>query len=338
MIEERLWMWTSREIVTQTLQFGRPERVAHSFEPSDFIAASVQIPVPEGQWRRTGKREWRRVDEWGNVWGRVDESSKGEVVRGVLANLSEVTEFPLPDFSDPAYYAPARGVFEAHLDKWHIASIHGFTFSVARKIRRLDQYLMDLLLERDAIRVLHDRVDEQIEWQIRRMREAGADSVMFAEDWGTQLGLFINPALWREEFKPRFRHLCTVAHAAGLRVFMHSCGKMTAIIPDLIEVGVDLLQFDQPQVHGIDKLQELQELGRVTFWCPVDIQKTLQSRDETLIRREAREMLDKLWHGRGGFIAGYYGDNVSIGLEPRWQAIACDEFLTTGRRARYGSG
>jgi uroporphyrinogen decarboxylase len=113
---------------------------------------------------------------------------------------------------------------------------------------------------------------------------------------------------------------------------MHSCGKMTAIIPDLIEVGIDLLQFDQPQVHGTDMLARFQEHARITFWCGVDIQTTLQTRDEALIRREAAEMIEKLWRGRGGFVAGYYSDEDSINLDPRWQQIAIDEFLKFGVR------
>ena len=47
-------------------------------------------------------------------------------------------------------------------------------------------------------------------------------------------------------------------------------------------------------------------------------------------------MLDRLWRGRGGFIAGYYGDNASIGLDPKWQGYACDEFTGTGIAANYG--
>ena len=56
--------------------------------------------------------------------------------------------------------------------------------------------------------------------------------------------------------------------------------------------------------------------------------KTVWARphDEEIIRAKVREMLDKLWRGRGGFIAGYYGDNASIGLDPKWQGYACDEF------------
>lgn len=323
---------TSREIVARTLAFEGPDRVARSFPPSDFVSASPVMHHPQGEWRRVDGREWRRIDEWGNVWGRVDETSKGEIVQGALTDLDDVETFPLPDFSDPQAYEAAAEKFAAHADLWHVGGIHGFSFSVARKLRRMEQYLVDLLLDRERIAILHDRIDDQIEAQMAGMRQAGADSIMIAEDWGTQLAMLISPDLWREEFKPRFARLCASAHALGLKAFMHSCGRMTAIIPDLIEAGVDLLQFDQPALHGIDTLAAFQELGTITFWCPVDIQTTLQTKDEATIRGEASKMLEKLWRGRGGFVAGFYGDEVSIGLEPRWQAAASDEFTAKGRR------
>jgi len=188
---------------------------------------------------------------------------------------------------------------------------------------------VDLVTETLQINRLHDRIDEQIQWQIKRLQQAGADSIMFWEDWGTQTQIFISPSLWRAEFKPRFMKLVADAHALGLSVIMHSCGKITAILPDLIECGIDVFQFDQPRIHGIDTLSKMQQ-DRVTFWCPVDIQTTLQSKDETLIRQEAGELLAKLWRGQGGFIAGFYSDEEAIGLEPYWQQIAGDEFLQQG--------
>jgi hypothetical protein len=117
---------------------------------------------------------------------------------------------------------------------------------------------------------------------------------------------------------------------------MHSCGQNEDIVPGLMEAGVELLQFDQPDLHGLDRLAAHQDRGRITFWCPVDIQKTLQTRDEQTIRARAREMLDKLWRGRGGFIAGFYSDNASIGLETRWQEYACDEFVRRGVSKKGG--
>ena len=74
-----------------------------------------------------------------------------------------------------------------------------------------------------------------------------------------------------------------------------------------------MLQFDQPRIHGTDTLSAMQDLGKATFWCPVDIHTTLQTKDETLIRQEVAEFIKKLWRGRGGFIAGFYEDHASKG-------------------------
>lgn len=321
----------SREIVRRTIDFTGPERVARSFEPADMVSAGPELANPAGEWQRTHGREWLRIDEWGNTWARLDDTSKGEIVHGAMDDLAQVDTFQFPNLDDPEIYANAARVFAAHPTQWHIAGIAGFSFSIARKLRRMEQYLMDILLEPEKIARLHDRVDEVIRAEVRRSAEAGADSIMIAEDWGTQTQLLISPRLWRQEFKPRFAQLCAYIHSFGMSLFMHSCGKMTDIIPDLIECGVDLLQFDQPRVHGIAYLASLQAANRITYWCPVDIQTTLQTKDETLIRQDAHLMLDQLWRGRGGYIAGFYGDNPSIGLEPRWQEIASQEFAEYGQ-------
>jgi hypothetical protein len=192
---------------------------------------------------------------------------------------------------------------------------------------------MDLHLHRDHIETLHDRIDDVLLGMIENYGRIGADSIGFCEDWGTQLGLMIAPDMWREVFKPRFRKLCAAAAQHDLKVLMHSCGKMTDIIPDLVEVGVAALQFDQQKVHGIDTLA--QYAGQVTYWCPVDIQAVLRTGDEAAIRGWARDLVENLWcGGKGGFIAGFYGDMPSIGVEPEWQNWACDEFVKAGAESQ----
>jgi hypothetical protein len=174
-----------------------------------------------------------------------------------------------------------------------------------------------------------------LEVMIFRYAEAGADCVMFGEDLGTQTQTLISPALWQKEFHPWYQRLCNAAHRCWIRVFMHSCGAISAIIPGLIHAGIDLLQFDQPELHGIEKLASFQKQERITFWCGVDIQKTLLSVDEVLIRKAAVQMLDLLWRGHGGFVAGFYGDEKSINLDPKWQQIASETFRIHGIRERY---
>ena len=329
-------MTTPREIVLRTLAFSGPERVARSFGDSDFCWTGCSTTTHATDWAETGNGRWERRDEWGNTWARLDTTSKGEVVKGVLENVRDMDGYEFPDYSRRNDYACVSACRAEKPGKWLIGGMPGFAFNIARKMRKLDQYLMDLILEKDRMIQLHDRIDAMLETMIRNYAAAGVDCVMFPEDWGTQTQTLISPAMWREEFFPRFQKLCGVAHALGIKVFMHSCGKIEAIVPGLMEAGVDVLQFDQPDLHGIDTLAAHQARGAITFWSPVDIQKTLQQRDENVIRGKAREMLDKLWRGRGGFIAGYYDDNVSIGLDPKWQDCACAEFIACGIRSRYG--
>jgi hypothetical protein len=326
---------TSREIVRRTLAYSTPERVARSFGDSDFHWVGCDVKTRASDWKENGNGRWERTDEWGNLWARLDPTSKGEVVKGVLDDLAAIDSYEFPDYSRALDYSAVSKCRAALPDKWIIGGVPGFAFNIARKMRKLDQYLMDLVLEMEPLHRLHDRIDEMLEDMIRNYAAAGVDSIMFPEDWGTQTQTLISPAMWREEFFPRFVKLCGIAHALGIKVFMHSCGKIEGIVPGLMEAGIDVLQFDQPDLHGIDILAAHQGRGQITFWSPVDIQKTLQQREESIIRAKAREMLDKLWRGRGGFIAGYYGDNVSIGLDPRWQDFACDEFTRAGIAANY---
>ena len=290
----------------------------------------MAYPASErSHWRKVSAARWERVDEWGNTWARQEETSKGEVVKGALESLDDMERLRLPDLANPAYYARARAAFARQAgEKFRVGGLPGLSFNIARKLRRLDQYLMDLALEPDKMLVLHRRIEELLERMVVQYARAGADAVMLNEDWGTQQGLIIHPDMWRRLFKPGFVRVATVAHEHGLKLFMHSCGKMTALLPDLIEVGVDLMQFDQPQLHGLEQLARFS--GQITFWCPVDIQTTLQTRDPTRIEADAREMIERLGEQGGGFIAGYYGDNASIGLEPKIQDIACQAFTKYG--------
>ena len=321
----------SKEIIKRTIDFGEPERVGRSFWDSDLAGVSYTVKTKATDWIKVDENRWERIDEWGNLWARVDATSKGEVVKGILEGVEDIDFYEFPDFSKYDDYRTIEQFIIKNSGKWIIGSMPGFTFNIARKLFKLENYLCDLLLEPDKMHRLHDRIDIMLEEMIRNYAKAGVDSIMFPEDWGTQTQTLISPALWYEEFYPRFEKLCSLAHKCGIKVFMHSCGAIGAIIPGLIEAGIDLLQFDQPRLHGIDKLASYQEKAKITFWCPVDIQKTLQTRNEELIRSEAREMIEKLWGRKGGFIAGYYSDNASIGIDPIWQEYACDEFVKCGK-------
>ena len=101
----------SREIVMRTIEFRYPERLATTFPApygSDIMSTSYELASFERTWRDVGGgwQEW--VDGWGNTWARVDRTSKGEVVRGVLQDWADLDSLRLPDLANPAYYGGAR--------------------------------------------------------------------------------------------------------------------------------------------------------------------------------------------------------------------------------------
>jgi len=325
----------AREIVLRTLEYRRPARLAASFpEPYWHDLAHVSYrPQHDPTWRDVGNGRQEFIDEWGNTWARIDATSKGEVSHGALENWDDMDRILWPDLANPANFDMVRDFCaDPANERFRIGSLPGFPFNIARKMRRLDTFLMDVLIDQPNVERLLSRIEAILADTIMQYALAGVDGVMFPEDWGTQESLMIRPKTWRMLFKPGFERLCAVAHDHGIKVLMHSCGKTTAIIPDLIEAGIDCLQFDQPQLHGLDNLAQFH--GQMTFWCPVDIQKTLQTLDEQAIIADAREMVKKLGGPEGGFIAGYYGDNASIGLDPRWQDLACRTFMTLGDYSR----
>lgn len=324
----------SREIVARTIAYAGPQRLAGTMPApywNDIQHVGFVYEGPDFAWHDVPGGWQEMQDMWGNTWARVDRTSKGEVIRGVIEeSWDQLAALRLPDLANPAYYAEARRICnDPANERYRVGGLPGFPFNIARYMRRLENFLADILCEPENVMKLLGMLEELLAGMIIQYAACGADAVMFCEDWGTQLALMIHPRTWRKVFKPGFVRLCRTAHENGLSVLMHSCGKITDIIPDLIEAGIDVLQFDQPRLHGIDTLAQFH--GRVTFWCPVDIQQTLQSKDETLIAAEAVELVEKLGGKQGGFIAGYYADNPSIGLEPHWQDIACQAFTRASR-------
>ena len=104
-----------------------------------------------------------------------------------------------------------------------------------------------------------------------------------------------------------------------MKVFLHSCGQNWAIVPDLLDVGVDVFQFDQPTLYDMPKLAATLRERRAALCSPVDIQKILPTGDRAVIEAGAREMYDIF---EGGLICKNYLDLPGIGVRPEWDQWA----------------
>ena len=85
------------------------------------------------------------------------------------------------------------------------------------------------------------------------------DGVALSDDYGTQKSLLISPADWRRFVKPHLAAIIAEAKAAGRTAFLHSCGNVRAVVPDLVELGLDILHPNEEAIALVEAHQRLLE-------------------------------------------------------------------------------
>jgi hypothetical protein len=303
----------SREIVRRAVEFETPGRLPLSFDSlgeSDFHTV---------QWNQigTGDNTKRRTyDEWGCGWIRTETANMGQVKEHPLSEWSMLEGYSWPDPDSAAFYEGMEERFGGSEAKYITTGIFMLLFERLHSLRGFANTLMDFYQERQKVEELADRIvdfDIRIIENISSRFPGAIQGFKFSDDWGTETDLIIRPDLWREFFKPRYSRIFGACRQAGWHVWMHTCGKVNAIIADLIESGVDVLNLQQPTLLGIEEVGE-DFAGRVCFSSLCDIQKTLPFKDREEIRREAALLL-RCWSTReGGFVLSDYGDGDAIGV------------------------
>ncbi len=174
-------------------------------------------------------------------------------------------------------------------------------------LRRLDNFLMDLYTDQANVEGLLDALMEVHLGTLRKVCEAVgdvADVLRFGDDLGYDAGPFMAPEVYRRLFKPRHARLCSyVKKHSGMRTFLHSCGGIAPLIPDLIDAGFEALNPVQTSAQGMDPAVLKREFGRdITFWGGgADTRRVLNFATPQEVKRHVTERLSILSPG-GGFV------------------------------------
>lgn len=143
------------------------------------------------------------------------------------------------------------------------------------------------------------------------------DLFFMGNDFGTQRALMISPAMFRQFFKPRLKQLIALGHKHGLYTALHSCGSVRAIIPDLIEIGLDCLNPIQVSATGMDPAELKREFGKdLVFFGGIDFNETIMRGSEQLVRDETRRIIE-IFGADGRYIVAPSHDHCIEGTPPR---------------------
>jgi len=313
-----------KDVVRRTVRFLGADRIPYDLPPewgSDFAIVGMD-PSPDA-------RPSAGVDGWGTVWENISICNLGQVKEYPLKDWGAWDKLSVPDIRDPGRWWALAGARERAGDKF----LMGLGISIyerAHFVRGLDNVWIDIHEAPAELGRLLDVLVDMNLYAIKRYSEAGVDGYMFCDDWGLQDRLMISPKSWRKLWKPRYAQIYKAAHDAGLLTFLHSCGNIVDILDDFIEIGLDVIQMDQQENMGLDLLGE-RFGGRITFWCPVDIQRTMVYGTLEDIRAYCRRMVKALGRPEGGFMAQWYSDPAGAGHRQEALDAMCDEFLKISR-------
>ena len=332
----------SREIITRVIEFDCPCRIGLDFnEPNQndiawILSARLRNKEYEkfSEWgcyeeelqKLAGFKGEINKDPFGNVYGRLGGKTKGECVKGALQDSWDLLKnYKMPGY-DESYERELAEILKQNEGRFLLAALPVAVFSTIRDLRGIENVLMDLILEKEMVVKCLENIESLSVDLIKKASALEFDGIIMYDDWGTQSSLMINPDLWREIFKPIYKRIVKATHDEEMKFFLHSCGYVYEIIEDFIEIGIDVLQFDQPELVGVEKLSK-EFGGRVTFWSPVDIQKVMRSGNKLEIQQEANKMLQYFGKFKGGFIAEDYPSWEDIDVKEEWAQWARGVFM-----------
>ena len=278
----------------------------------DVDIRHIGLRGPSRRTARVQQPDGSTVDEWGIVSRRVGHYNQivGNPLRN--ASLNEIESYHGPDPNDPGRVQGlkerARRLTEETDFGLSAKSVSGGIFQMCCRLRGMEQFLMDMILNKPLAKALMSRVEQIVlDLETALLEEIGP-YVQMAEtqdDLGTQHAPMISPAMYREFIQPSHARLAALIKkkTGGVaKVFIHSDGSIFDMLPDVIDAGIEVLNPVQPQAAKMDAVALKEKFGdRLVFHGGLDQQHTIPHGTVADAEGEVRRVLRAFAKG-GGYI------------------------------------
>jgi uroporphyrinogen decarboxylase len=269
------------------------------------------------------------TDEWGVGWRNVEYQTRfgqgryTEIVEHPLADDKAIESYQLPDPDRPELYTEAERAIQEFKDEYWIVGVTVTTiFETAWALRGYEKTLVDFVVNPDLVERLFDIPFDYHLTAAKKLVKMGVDMIWIGDDVGAQDRMLISPKTWRRFLKPRLATFISTLKSIhpDLKVAYHSDGNIYPIIPDLIEIGLDVLNPIQPRCMNPEKLKK--EYGdRLCFWGSLDEQYTLPFGTPAEVEREVITRLKTLGKKGGLIIGPTHHVQLDTPLENFWAMV-----------------
>lgn len=275
------------------------------------------------------------TDEWGVGWKiQPYETPYGtghytEIAFHPLADKDAIHCYQVPDPDRPELFADAQQMIREFRDEYWIVGVTVTTvFETAWALRGLEQLMMDMLMDPDLADHILDIPYRYHLAAAKKLVEMGVDMIWTGDDVGSQHKMLISPRMWRRFLKPRMASFVAELKAINpdLKVAYHTDGNVMPIIPELIEIGIDVLNPVQPA--SMNPAEVKRQFGdRLSFWGTVDEQRTLPFGSPEQVKSEVLDRLETVGRNGGLVLAPTHHVQLDTPMENFWAMV--DTVLNT---------
>lgn len=244
------------------------------------------------------------TDYWGIRWQR--EGAFNQIVHAPLAQADRETclAYQLPWQQVDVLLALMEPVVAQSEDYFIGCDVSPCVFEMYARIRGLEAAALDLALDAELATTLMSRcADFSVLLSEKACAQYPLDWLWLGDDVAGQQALMMSPEMWRDMIKPLMKRIADVGKANGLPVANHCCGALAPIIPDLIEIGIDILNPVQCNCPGMNPVDLKKEYGdRLSFMGGVDTQDLLPNGSADEVYRETVALIEGMTCDGGGYI------------------------------------
>lgn len=319
----------SREIVRRAIEFRSPPRLPfwqHEVPNApDDVCDIWEMDRAEAGWFFDNAA----LDDWNCRWARTEKKNMGQVVGHPLADWADLDRFRPPDPRNPFYFDRIGPELEKAGERYVVVTCHFNLIERLHMLRGFAAAMEDLYFEPERVEQVLDMILEfklGLFDELHRRFGNRIDGLFLTDDWGSQKGTFVSKEVFERFFAERYAALFGAIHGHGWHVILHSCGRINAFVPRLVELGVDVLNMQQPRAYGLVEFGEAFR-GKVCFLTTADIQSTLPRGIADEVREEVGLLVRHWSTPAGGLIVFNYGDPEALAVCPQMTQVMFDEFV-----------
>ena len=313
---------TGRELIQARLNHQGTEETPYCVFFEEELHKRLTAYYKDENWQKKRLKRYTCSELWvDTVQMRPVDEAHSQDAYGALWRVDKkpwhIAKEPLDEPSMAGYELPKASVFldaieaakpaaiaryEADSEHYRVIDMGWGIYENTWRIRGFENALVDMMIDEDFYRELTTGITDLYIEMLKACADVPADAFLFGDDWGDQRGVIMGAERWRKFIKPCWARIYSEVHRQNKKSIQHSCGSISEIYDDLIEIGMDCHESVQPEAQNMEPSYVKEKWGsKLSFWGSLGTQGLLHHGTPAEIKAEIIR-LHRLFKEDGGYV------------------------------------